>query len=588
MAKKSSTTSSPSPKPASGPNIFSLLKPYRWVVLGLAMLTIAGNALTLWAPKIISKAIDAYLQQTLALPTIAWELGLLGFGVFLLVYLQNIVQVLLSEKVARDLRTKVANQISQQDFTYIQTVTSSRLLTSLTSDIDAIKSFVAQGVSQLISSIVLIVGASVLLLLTDWKLGIAVLMIVPIIGGFFAISLNRVKAYFLQSREVVDRLNRVINESILGAALVRVLHIQYDEQAKFNQTNAQARDLGLKIVGIFASLIPFIGFVANMATLVIVGLGGHFVISGELSLGDFAAFNSYIGILIFPIIVLGFISNMIAQASASYGRVMQVLTAPQPTVTGTIDTKLGGGVEVKHLTLTYGEKSVLSHISFSLKPGSRTAIIGPTAAGKTQLLYTMMGLLQPTEGQILFDHQPLANYNPESLYRQMGIVFQDSVTFNMSIRENIAFNTQVSDQDIAKAIETAELQTFINSLPRGLETVLSERGTSLSGGQKQRLMLARALALNPAILLLDDFTARVDTATEARILANLQANYPGLTLVSITQKIGSITDYDQVLLLMEGELLAVGTHQQLLKKSPEYMQIFASQQSTNAYELHPE
>lgn len=413
-------------------------------------------------------------------------------------------------------------------------------------------------------------------------------MIVPIIGGFFAISLNRVKAYFLQSREVVDRLNRVINESILGAALVRVLHIQYDEQAKFNQTNAQARDLGLKIVGIFASLIPFIGFVANMATLVIVGLGGHFVISGELSLGDFAAFNSYIGILIFPIIVLGFISNMIAQASASYGRVMQVLTAPQPTVTGTIDTKLGGGVEVKHLTLTYGEKSVLSHISFSLKPGSRTAIIGPTAAGKTQLLYTMMGLLQPTEGQILFDHQPLANYNPESLYRQMGIVFQDSVTFNMSIRENIAFNTQVSDQDIAKAIETAELQTFINSLPRGLETVLSERGTSLSGGQKQRLMLARALALNPAILLLDDFTARVDTATEARILANLQANYPGLTLVSITQKIGSITDYDQVLLLMEGELLAVGTHQQLLKKSPEYMQIFASQQSTNAYELHPE
>jgi ATP-binding cassette subfamily B protein len=267
---------------------------------------------------------------------------------------------------------------------------------------------------------------------------------------------------------------------------------------------------------------------------------------------------------------------------------MQVLTAPETVETGTIEANLQGQIEVKDVSLVYGEKKALSDISFLIKPGSRTAIIGPTAAGKTQLLYVMMGLLPPTKGQVLFDGHPLADYTSTSLYSQMGIVFQDSITFNMSIRENIAFNTEVSDQDLAKAIATAELKAFIDSLPEGLDTVLSERGSSLSGGQKQRLMLARALAINPRILLLDDFTARVDTATEGRILANVRANYPDLTLVSITQKIGSIEDYDQVLLLMEGELLAAGTHQQLLKTSPEYMQIFATQQSTNTYELHTE
>jgi ATP-binding cassette subfamily B protein len=582
------TSSIPTGKPPKGPNIFAILQPYLWAVLGLAGLTVSGNALTLWMPKIISKAINAYAQRTLHLSDVGWELGFLGLAIFILVYAQNIVQVMVSEKVAQDLRTKVAGKISRQNFTYIQTVTSGRLLTNLTSDIDAIKGFVAQGVSSLISSVALILGASTLLLLTDWKLGLAVLMVIPLIGGFFFYSLQKVRALFLTSRTIIDRLNRVINESILGAALVRVLHIQVHEQAKFDAANVESRNIGLQIVRIFSGLIPFIGFVANLATLVIVGLGGYFVIHGQLSLGDFAAFSSYVGILIFPIIILGFISNMIAQASASYGRVMEVLLASESRETGTITEPLKGAIEVQKVSMTYGEKHVLKDVNFKVSPGSRTAIIGPTAAGKTQLLYSIMGLLEPTSGTILFDGHQIADYNQESLHQHISIVFQDSSTFNISLRENIAFTTKVSEEDLRKAIATAELTSFIDSLPEGLDTVVSERGSSLSGGQKQRLMLARALALNPTILLLDDFTARVDSATEAKILHNLRQNYPNITLLSVTQKISSIEHYDQVLLLMEGELLAVGTHEELLKSSPEYMQIYATQQSTNTYELHPE
>jgi ATP-binding cassette subfamily B protein len=177
------------------------------------------------------------------------------------------------------------------------------------------------------------------------------------------------------------------------------------------------------------------------------------------------------------------------------------------------------------------------------------------------------------------------DFNKETFQQQIGFVFQDSVIFNISIRENIAFNDSVTDEYLAKAIETAELKDFIDALPQGLNTVVSERGTSLSGGQKQRIMLARALAINPKILLLDDFTARVDNRTEQKILENIRKNYPDITLLSVTQKISSVMNYNQIILLMEGEILTSGTHNELMESSVEYVQIFNSQRSTSHYEL---
>ena len=211
-------------------------------------------------------------------------------------------------------------------------------------------------------------------------------------------------------------------------------------------------------------------------------------------------------------------------------------------------------------------------------------MIGPTAAGKTQLLYLLTGLLAPTSGTVEYDGRSIDEYDKATLHEQVGFVFQDATMFNLTLRENIAFSKTVSDAALEKAIATAELTDFIRGLPHGLETVVSERGTSLSGGQKQRIMLARALALNPRVLLLDDFTARVDATTERKILENVRRNYPHLTLLSVTQKIAPIEDYDQIVLLMEGEVLASGTHQHLMETSPEYVQIYDSQRSTRHYE----
>jgi ATP-binding cassette, subfamily B, bacterial len=332
-------------------------------------------------------------------------------------------------------------------------------------------------------------------------------------------------------------------------------------------------------------MIPAITLAVNLATIIILLLGGRFVIVGSMSLGDFTAFNSYLAILIFPIILLGFMSNVIAQASASYMRLSAVLSAREEEKTGVLRPALRGDVAMSNVSLAFGEKEVLKKVSFQALGGTTTAIIGPTAAGKTQMLYVLIGLLQPTSGTIMYDGEPLDAYDKEALHRQVGFVFQDSVLFNLTLRENIAFSEAISEEDLSRAIAAAELQDFIGTLPQGLDTIVSERGTSLSGGQKQRVMLARALALNPRVLLLDDFTARVDATTEQAILSNIREKYPGITLISVTQKIASVENYDRIILLMEGEVLATGTHRELMETSPEYVQIYDSQRSTSHYEV---
>jgi len=569
----------------SKPNLFSLLKPYKWLVFFLVLLTVLANGLNLFVPKIISNAIDTFTKGNFNLNNLVITFSIVSILIFIFTYLQNIVQVYAAEKVARDLRTRLSRKISEQDYSFIDKITPSKLLTNLTSDVDAVKSFVSQAISSIISSVFLIIGASVLLIMTDWKLALVVLLIVPIIGFTFYVVLRKVRKLFVRSQEAIDWLNKVINESILGSALIRLVNSQQYEYQKFLDANTEARNISLSILNLFASLVPVVTFLTNIATLSILMLGGHFVITGSMTLGGFTAFNSYLAILIFPILIISFMSNVIAQASASFLRIQNILNADDVKDPGTVESKLTGDVSLQNVSFEVDEKNILKDVSFEAKPNTRTAIIGPTAAGKTQLLYVLTGLVKPTKGTVLYDGKNINEYHKEKFYEQIGFVFQDSILFNLTLRENIAFSNTVDDASLKKAIDTAELSDFIKALPDGLDTIVSERGTSLSGGQKQRVMLARALALNPKVLLLDDFTARVDTRTEKKILENITKNYPNITLISVTQKITSVENYDQIILLMEGEVIAIGKHSELLKTCPEYVQIYNSQESTEQYEL---
>jgi len=580
-----SRTKGSGPEKGGRAGLFSVLTPYRGTVVLLVIMALAGSGINLLIPRIIAHTIDSYSAGQFNTEKVIWQFLAAASGIFIFTFVQGILQTLTSEKVAQDLRNKLAEKLSLQSYTFIIRTTAAKLLTNLTSDMDSVKMFVSMAFVNIISSLFVIVGAAFLLIRINWKLALAVLVIVPIIAFAFYVVFKKVRVIFRKSREVIDGLNRIINESILASALIRVLNSQEPECMKFLEKNVESRDLGLSIVKLFSGLIPIIMFVSNLAIVIILALGGHFVVAGTLSLGDFAAFNSYIIMLIFPVMMIGFMSNIIASATASHGRIQQVLDEPPPEEPVSQGTEIKGNILVENVSLNLGGKPVLKNISFSVSPGSKTAIIGPTAGGKSQLLYLLTNLIPPDSGRIEFDGMPVSQYSRELFHRQLGFVFQDSVIFNMSLRENIAFNEAVTEESLMKAIETSELSDFIETLPSRLETVVSERGTSLSGGQKQRIMLARALAMNPKILLLDDFTSRVDRKTENTILCNIQNNYPELTLISVTQKISPVKHFDQIILLMEGEIIAIGKHKELLERSPEYNQIYSSQRSTHHYEL---
>ncbi len=567
-------------------NIFGLIKLYVPLVAPLIILTILSNGLNLFIPKIISKSIDSYGVGGFNVLNIVIEFSTVSIGVFVLGYLQSILQTYVSEKVAKDLRTKLIEKISKKEYSFIQKISSSKILTNLTADVDSVKIFISQAISSMVSSVFLIFGVGIILFLMDWKLALSIIGVVPITITIFFLIFGKIKRLFKKAQEAIDWLNKVINESILGSAIIRLLNGQQQEYLKFLEANKEAKDIGLSIVKLFASLIPFMGFMVNIATLVILVFGGHFVVLGHMSIGDFSAFNNYLLILIFPVVMLGFISNMIAQAGASYSRICEILDSEDILQWGAKEFDFSDNIELNNISLRIDNKEILKNISFKINKNSKTAIIGPTAAGKTQLFYLLSGLIRPTGGEIRYDGISVYDYNKASFYKQIGFVFQDSIIFNITVRENIAFSNNINEQDLYKAIDTAELKDFIDSLENKLDTVITERGSNLSGGQKQRITLARALAINPKILFLDDFTARIDNKTEQKILENIKKNYPNITLISITQKISPIKDYDQIILLMEGDILMIGKHEDLLAKSSEYVQIYNSQKSINNYELH--
>lgn len=566
--------------------ITNLLKPYSKLIFLLVVLSITSNALTLSIPQLISHTIDNFNTQKDVLDYALEKFLFLTITIFLISYVQGILQAYISEKAAKDLRENLINKISEQSYIFVQEIGASKLLTRITLDIDNIKLFISQAIPSLISSIILIFGSAFLLINLNWKLAICILMIIPAIAILFIKTMKKVRVLFKKAGEIIDKLNKVINENIIGSSLIRILNSQNYENNKFLELTREAKENGIKILLNFAFLMPSVIFISNLATLIIFSLGGYFVIKDQMTLGDFSAFNGYLSMLFFSILLASFMSNLITQASASYLRIGEILEEIKEKETGTIEKNLTGTILVENLNIKIKEKNILKNINFEIKPLSKTAIIGPTGAGKTQLLYLITGLIKTNEGKITFDNVELKDYKKDCLYNQIALVFQDNIMFNSSIKENICFDKEISEEKITKALKTSELYDFVESLPEKLNTNVTERGTSLSGGQKQRIMLARALILEPKILFLDDFTARVDFRTEQKIIKNLKNNYPNITLVSVTQNIDAIKDYDEIILLMEGELIDKGKHEELMKRSVEYVQIYNSQKSTNTYELH--
>lgn len=560
---------------------------FKFGIFIILVISLVTNLLALALPRVASDSLNEIFTGNSDLNTFAGKyLGLI-LAIFIFAIVQSVLANILSEIFAANTRAKLINKISGLSYNAVTKQTPAKFLTNLTSDIEAVKTLFNQGIVTAFSSVVLIIGATVSMLSINWQLALIVISIIPLLLISFAIIFKRIGKAFQEAQINLDTVNKIINESIVGAALVRVLNSRSFEETKFSHINEVSRKTNIKIVSGFASLIPIITILSNLAIIAVVYFGGSSIIdfvnsrgAEGLTPGDYSAFFTYVGTFIGPVLLIGFISSTIARSITSLKRINETLELEDDEVRGTVKKEIEGDILFTNITLEIDNRSILKDISFSIKPKTRVAIVGPTAAGKTQIFNLLAGLQQPTSGEIKIDRIKLNDLDTNTFFSQMGLVFQDNIIFNTSIKENIAFNKTVDDKILEKAIQTAELKDFIKGKDNGLDTVISERGSSLSGGQKQRLSLARALAINPKILLLDDFTARVDIKTERSILKNIKENFPNITLLSISQKIESVKDYDQILLIMEGELIAKGTHEELLKNSFEYLQIFNSQKTT--------
>lgn len=557
------------------------ISPYKWWVVLLILLGGISSAGALLIPRTLGKAIDEYTAETFSSAQTLWFLIAVTVIALIAAVLQQIVSTTVTERLAQSLRSSLTRAISRQTFQYIQRQSAAKLLTNFTSDIDEVKVIISQGLVTVFSAIVMIVGSAILLFSINMKLALAALATMPVLIILFQVVMRLIRSLFVEARQNTDALNRSITESIIGATLVRILAGTNDLNKRFDVANREAKRIGFKLLTAFGSFFPLLNLLSSASIVITIWYGGNQVINSAMSLGDFTAFYSYLNALILPIFILGFVSNIFVRASVAFGRMHEVLTAEPTTTSGSQRTDFTGNITFTDVSLTLNDKPVLKKVSFKIPFGKYTAIVGPTAAGKTQLLYTVLGLVATDSGDITIGNVALSELDTNHFLSNTGMVFQDHVVFQASVRENITLGRECSDDAILRALEIADLSEFVQSLPKGLDTIVSERGTNMSGGQKQRMSLARAIVQEPSLLVLDDFTARVDTATNHRIRTKLTEKLPQQTRLVVSQTIESITDADHIILLMEGEVLAQGTHEELLARSFEYQQIAQSQQTTH-------
>jgi ATP-binding cassette, subfamily B, bacterial len=537
----------------------------------LFILVLIVTGLSLAIPNITGEILKSIESQKLDWNLIKILSALVGFT-FVFEVLQQVIGAKFREQVGFDLRQKLMDKVVTQNYTRVNEIGIGQIITLFGSDVTNVKDIMAGELVLSIKAMLLFVGALILLFVTNWKLGLIAFISLPIIIAAFGWIFKSVTKYFKLSQENQTDLNNTISQNIYGANLVRVQNSQAWETSKFDKYTDESRQISFKIIEAFSALIPIINTISSWTTFGILYFGAITYIAGQIKLGDINAYISYYALLTAPIFIIGFNSQGIARLGVSLKRINELLTGKEEIHSGEFKEEIKHGLELQNVNLEYVGKIVLKDINFKIPIGKKTAILGPTGAGKSLLISLLTGMIKPTNGEILIDDVEIHNWDQNFIKAKMTTVFQESLIFIGDLKQNIILNRDFDQTKFDQALETSTLGELYKT-----KGGISELGGNLSGGQKQRLTLARALYNRPQILLLDDFTARVDGDTETKIQKLLKQNYPETTIVSISQSIDTIKNYDQIILIMEGEILAIGTHEELMKNSPEYKQIEASQ-----------
>ncbi|MBD6617672.1 ABC transporter ATP-binding protein [Komarekiella sp. 'clone 1'] len=567
--------------------VLGSLNTYRWTSLGalvsLLLLTVANAA----TPQLFRWGIDqGIVKQNLqiVLYSAGWMVvaaiarGLFNFG-------QSYWAEAASQGVAYNLRNKIFSKIQNLSFSYHDQAQTSQLLTRVTSDIEQIRTFVGTSLIQVIGAVVTLVSIAVILLVMNWELALITLTVVPLSGWLMARFITQNNGLFRQVQEQLSDLNAVLQENLLGIRVVKAFVRESAETRRYTTMNDALVKANMKTISAIRNTFPFIFLLSNLVTLAVFGYGGAQVIGDRFSIGELVAFNSYLALILQPILLIGFAAPAIAQAAASAERVYEVVDA-EVEIRDRPDavpfTSCGGRITFENVSFRYpgSTTETLKDVSFETKPNELIAILGMTGSGKSTIMNLIPRFYDVTKGAVRIDGCDIRDFTLKSLRSCIGIVFQETTLFSGTIRENIVYaKPNASLEEVIEVAKTAQIHDFITSLPDGYETIVGERGIGLSGGQKQRIAIARTLLTDYGILILDDSTSAVDAKTAAQIQAALDRLMcqKACTTFVVAQRISTVQNADRIFLMDKGRLVAQGTHEELMQTSPLYGVILESQ-----------
>ena len=506
----------------------------------------------------------------------------------LLAFVQMYSSQALSQFIAFDLRNDLYSKIQRLSFSYHDNNRTGQLMIRATDDVERLRMFLGQGLLMALQALLLLTGTLIILFLTNFRLTLVILPTLPIAFGMFMWFGRKAMPLFSEVQRRLGRVNTVLQENLAGLKVVKSFTSEQREEERFGETIDDLLEQRLRISRFFSFLFPTIFLVANLGQAAILYFGGRQIIMGTLTLGEWQKFSLYLVFVFIPMGQLGMIISMMAQASASADRVFEILDAQNDVEDkpGALELEeIEGHVQFDNVTFRYFQhgEPVLQNISFTAEPGQTIALLGSTGSGKSTIINLIPRFYDATEGRVLVSRHDVRDLKLDSLRQRIGIVLQETTLFSSTIRENIAFGRpDASEEEIIAAAKAAEAHEFILEFPEGYDTPVGERGSTLSGGQKQRIAIARALLLDPHILILDDSTSSVDLTTEFKIQKALDSLMIGRTSFVIAQRISTVLNADQILVLDKGRIVDRGVHEDLMENSAIYAEIYHSQLAEDA------
>ena len=566
------------------------LRPYTGLLVCVLVLQFAQVMASLYLPTLNADIIDKGVAT--GDTGYIWRMGAFMLGVSLAQGVCSVAATYLAARAAmsmgRDLRGEVFDRVSGFSEREISAFGAGSLITRNTNDVQQVQMLVMMSATMLVTAPVMAVGGIVMAVTRapglSWLIGVSVPVLLVAVG----LIVSRMLPLFRSYQDKLDAINRVMREQLTGIRVIRAFVREQAETERFEDANTDIARVGERVGQLFVLLFPLVMLVLDVTIVGVIWFGGHQVGDGDVEVGTLIAFMSYLMQILMGIVMASFMTIMIPRAAVCAERISEVL-ATAPTITSSpdaVDTfPAPGTVEMRDVTFVYpdADARVLAEVSFTVQPGTTTAIVGSTASGKSTVVRLLARLLEASSGQVLIGGTDVREADPEALWAQMGLVPQQPFLFAGTVASNLRLGREeATDDELWKALEVAQAKDFVSAMDGGLEAAIAQGGTNVSGGQRQRLAIARALVRRPDILIFDDSFSALDVSTDARLREAMGPATAGITKVIVAQRVSTITEADQILVLDGGHLVGSGTHTELLATCPVYREIVTSQLGAEA------